>query len=161
MFRKKEICTLSLWVMLIGVTVYTCAGCFPTTDDVNALQEADHEFVAGLHDAGNELMTDQHSAMTPELAEAFATMKGQYDDLSRQLKERAGETRAEGISLGALGGEGGGAVDWAFNLLGLGWLLPVWNMFFGKSRASDEISALKLRLATGAKAGNDLPSDKA
>lgn len=98
-----------LWCL--GVVILASmawAGCeafnFPTVKDVNTMAEADHEFVAGLHDAGNDLMTEQHAAMTPELAEAFAAMKGQYDDLAAQLASRASGAKATGVSVGGLGG---------------------------------------------------------
>ncbi len=139
------------------------AGCeafnFPTVEDVNTLTAADHEFVAGLHDAGSELMTEQHGAMTPELTEAFAAMKGQYNDLAAQLASRASETKASGLSIGGLGGLGGngvtGFIGGLLDMLGLGWIATL----FLPSRATKKIAALELDLATAAKAGEMIPSD--
>lgn len=165
MLRNKNVLTICGYALLCAVTAYTCMGCFPTTADVNGMQAANQEFNKGLHDAGNKMMTEQHSAMTPELAEAFAVMQGQYDDLSAQLRARASETKAAGVSVGALGGEsaGGGVIQWILGLFNLGWLYPFFKGF-GKSRSSSEVAKatadildLKLNLATKAGANEKLP----
>lgn len=153
------------WLMLCGTLLI--AGCmFPTTDDVNRMQDSEREYVGGLHDASNALMTEQHTAMTPELAEAFAAMKTQYNDLTAQLAAKAGEAKASGVDLGALGGDAGGiGIEWILGLFNLGWLYP-FIKGFGKSRASTEvakatedITEIKLGLATAAKTGAAMPSD--
>lgn len=147
-----------LWCL--GAAVLLAGGCeafnFPTVKDVNALAEADHEFVAGLHDAGNDLMTDQHAAMTPELAEALAIMQAQYEDVSAQLQARASGTKAAGLSVGGLGGNGvTGFIGGLLDILGLGWVATL----FMPSRATKKISEIELALATAAKAGEEIPSD--
>lgn len=136
------------------------AGCeafnFPTVKDVNALAEADHEFVGGLHEAGNDLMTEQHGAMTPELAAAFAAMKGQYDDLAAQLASRASGAKATGVSVGGLGGNGvTGFIGGLLDILGLGWIATL----FLPSRATKKITEIQLGLAEAAKAGALIPTD--
>ncbi len=120
------------------------------------MAEADHEFVAGLHDAGNDLMTDQHAAMTPELAEAFAAMKGQYDDLAAKLASRASGVTASGVSVAGLGGNGvTGFIGGLLDILGIGWIATL----FMPSRATKKISEIQLGLAEAAKAGALVPSD--
>ena len=165
MFRRKNLITCLGYVLLIGVTVYTCAGCFPTTKDVNNLAEAERTFQQGLSEGVVETMTEQHAAMTPELADAFAVMQGQYNELSAQLKAKASQAKASGPDIGALGGSGSGILQWILGLFNLGWLYP-FIKGFGKSRASgevdalkNEVAALKLNLATAAKPGSDMPSD--
>ena len=150
------------WILCVSLLV--AVGCYPTTADVNTMAAAERDYVAGLHNAGNELMTEQHSAMTPELAEAFAAMQGQYNDLSAQLRANAAETTAEGVSLGGASGFG---IEWLLGVFNLGWLYP-FIKGFGKSRASvevakatDDITAIKLGLATAAKPGEAMPSDAA
>lgn len=147
----------TLWICLCAALFVPFIGCFPTTDDVNRMQESDHEFVAGLHDAGNQLMTEQHSAMTPELAEAFTIMQAQYNELSLQLKARAGEVEAKGPSLEGFSGFGEGIFPSLLSMFGLGALIPIWNMFFGKSRAAAEITELKMELAKKAGTDQELP----
>lgn len=150
----------TLWICLC-LSLLTPLACdeimYPTVADVNTLAEADHEFVSGLHEAGNQLMTEQHSAMTPELAEAFAVMQQQYNELSLQLKTQAGKVQAEGPSIGGLSGFGGGVVPSLLSMFGLGSLIPIWNMFFGKSRASQDITDLKHSLAVKAGSDQEIP----
>lgn len=162
-------------VGLILTFPITMGGCgtldFPTKTDVNRLTEAEREFVKALHDAGNKLMTEQHSAMTPELAEAFAVMTGQYQEISAALKAKASKTEAEGIDVGL--GSFGGMNDWLTALIGLisgGSLWSVIGNLFKPSRATaridaleksttERISSLEKDLATAAKAGASIPSD--
>lgn len=144
---------------LCGVVILA-AGCegflFPTVKDINTLAEADHEFVAGLHEGTADLMTEQHAAMTPELAEAFGVMTSQYNDVVARLKEKAGGAKAEGVSVGGLGGNGvTGFVGGILDLLGLGWIATL----FLPSRATKKITALELALAQAAKSGALVPSD--
>ena len=147
----------TLWICLCAALFVPFIGCYPTTTDVNNLQEANQTFNQGLHDAGNQMMTDQHSAMTPELEKAFTIMQAQYNELSLQLKARAGEVEAKGPSIGGFSGFGEGIVPSLLSMFGLGALIPIWNMFFGKSRAAKEITELKHQLAKKAGADQELP----
>lgn len=164
MLQKKNVLTIFGYSFLCAVTVYVCASCmFPTNDDVNNMQKSNQTFNQGLHDAGNKLMTEQHSAMTPELAEAFAVMQGQYNELSAQLKAKAGEAKAVGVDISGLGSFGG-PNDWFTVIAGLfgfggiaGWI----SNLLKPSRATKRIDELETRLAVAAPAGEAFPGDKA
>ena len=141
---------------------------YPTVDNVRTLNEANLDYQQGLQESTVETMTDQHGRMSPENQEWFDAMLAQNAQFVSELKDVAVSKAAvvSGPEIGNLGGAEGGIVEWGFNLVGLGWLIPFWNMFFGKSRGTkdivnlkDEISALKLKLATAAKTGADMPSD--
>jgi len=142
-------------LILCGAAVLV-VGCFPTTEDVNRLQDADHEFVAGLHQGTVAIMTEQHAAMTPELAQAFSAMKGEYNELAAQLKSNAAGVKASGLSVGGLGGSGvSGFLGGILDLMGLGWIATL----FLPSRATKKITELELDLAKAAKSGALVPSD--
>ena len=144
------------WWILCGAFLATAVttACFPTTQDVNTMAEAERTYVGGLHDASNELMTEQHSAMTPELAEAFAAMKGQYNDLAAQLAAKAGETTAAGVGFAGVGSNGiTGFVGGIMDMLGLGWIATL----FLPSRGAKKMNELEMALATKAGTGETIP----
>lgn len=159
---------LSLLCVLVSVGLMIA--CYPTTDDVNRMQESNQVFNAGLHDASNDLMTKQHQEMTPAVAEALALMNAQYLEVSAELKKVAGSVKAKGADVGGL--MSGGIweiVGLMFpGLAGIG--LWIQNLL-KPSRASGqvaaleaeakvtaaELNALKLSLAKAADAGELLP----
>lgn len=153
------------WLILCGALLIT-TGCFPTTDDMDNALEAGREYTGGLHEASDDLMTQQHSAMAPELHDPFADMLVEAIEKGKALAATAGETKASGDVLAGVGGGFGGiGIEWILGLFNLGWLYP-FIKGFGKSRASDEvakatsdITAMKLELATAAKPGAAVPSD--
>ena len=169
MFRKNEVLTYLGWTLMCCVVVYTCTSCvFPTNDDVNNMQESNQTFNQGLHDAGNKLMTDQHSAMTPELAEAFVLMNSQYVEISAELKRQAGTVKAQGADVGGLLGGGGiwevigmmfpgfaGIGLWIQNLLKPSRASGQVAALEGEAKAmANELKNLKHQLATAAGAGD-------
>lgn len=158
MLRKRR------WLILCAALLIT-TGCFPTTEDMDNALAAGREFTGGLHAASDDLMTQQHSAMNPELHDPFVSMLDEAVAKGAALAATAGETKASGPAVAGLLGESNGLVPWILGLFNLGWIYP-FIKGFGKSRASTEIAkataditALKLELATAAKSGGAVPSD--
>ena len=164
--RAKEIVTVCLWLFLCVAVMYTCFGCeevmFPTVADVNTLAEAEREFQMSLQRGTVDAMTEQHAIQDPAVRTELEMVRGQYDALAAQLKERADAAKAKGIDIGALGSFGG-ANDWFTVIAGLfgfggiaGWL----SNLFKPSRATKRIDALENRLAVAAPEGEAFPGDK-
>ena len=161
--RRSRICFLGT-VAAVGLGAVV-VGCYPTTEDVNTMARADHDFVAGEHQATRDLMTDQHGIQDPAAAEAMLAMNDNFSAVVQQLRERVDVVEATGPAVG-LGGVGADdTIPWLLGLFNLGWLYP-FIKGFGKSRASDEvaqatadITGIKLDLATAAKGGAAVPSD--
>ena len=126
---------------------------YPTVATVKTLAEAENEHRTGLQEATVNTMTDQHTAMAPELEEVLATILTQNRELSASLHILANEAaaKAEGASIGGLGDAlGGGLIPSLMSMFGLGSLIPIDNMFFGKSRAQKELDEMKLAMAVRA-----------
>ena len=130
---------------------------YPTISDVRTLTESENDHRSGLQEATVETMTAQHTAMTPELEAVFATILVMNQEAAASLKSIADEKAAsvKGPEIGGLGALGGGLIPQLMSMFGVGSLIPIYNMFFGKSRAQSEIDDLKLKLATRAAAKDD------
>lgn len=164
--RIKEVVTGFLWTILCVSFLYTCFGCdevmFPTVADVNTLADAEREFQMSLQQGTVDAMTEQHAIQDPAVRSELELVRGQYDALAAQLKERADAVRAKGLDVVALGSFGG-ANDWFTAIAGLfgfggiaGWL----SNLLKPSRATKRIDELENRLAVAAPAGESFPGDK-
>ncbi len=168
--------------LLVGAPL-VCAllflGCadfmYPTVADVRLLAEAERNFQEDLQVATVETMTSHHSRMSPENQEWFDTVLAQNRELASELAA-VGKEKADTISGPALAELNAKGADW-LDVAGLGWLIPFWSMFFGKSRGTKELADLKsesatelaglkdkvenltLSLAVAAKADSAIPSD--
>lgn len=156
-FSKKGLC---IYLGLLFVTPFVFSACadwtFPTLANVKTMAETEKDFQKDLQGATVDVMTEQHSAQTPELSEAMQIMQSQYNEVAAQLRAMAADKDAAIKGFDA-GGLTTGGLQGLFNILGLGWLWPVFSMFFGKSRASEELSDLKMKLATKAGTNEELP----
>ncbi len=155
---KRKLC---IYLCLMVITPFVASACaevmYPTLANVKEMGETEKDFQKDLQAATVDVMTEQHAAMSPEVAEALKGMQVQYTALADKYRASAAEKDAA-VQGPALGNFGTGGLQGMFNLLGLGWLWPLLNGFFGKSRASKEITDLKLSLATAASTGEVLPS---
>lgn len=136
---------------------------YPTDKEVKALAVLENEHRTDLQNATVEVMTEQHTAMTPELEAVFAALLVQNQELSASLKKLAADRVAavKGPQIGSLGDAlGGGLVPQLMSMFGLGALIPIYNMFFGKSRAQKELDAINMKLAVAAPAGEAFPGEK-
>lgn len=177
-----ELFVLSTFFAAVMVLPVYLGGCdsvmFPTLADVKTLAESENEHRTGLQAATVETMTEQHTAMTPELEEVLAVILEQNREMSNLLKTAAAEkvSSVEGPSIGGVGDAlGGGLIPSLLSMFGLGSLIPIYNMFFGRSRGEsavaavkeksendlsdlkEEIAELKLNLATKAGANETIP----
>lgn len=117
---------------------------YPSLHNVKTMADAERELQVGLQESTVGTMTEQHTAMTPELEAVFATILATNQDTANALNDLAAGkvSDVEGPGLGGIGF----SMDGVFNLLGMGWLIPFWNMFFGKSRGTKEVDSLKKEL---------------
>ncbi len=168
--RRKMFLMFGLGMMAAALPLYVVAcGIFPSKDDVNTLQRADHTYVAGEHQATRDQMTEQHTIQTPEAADLLAQVNADAAAAVKELLERVLAVEAQGADLG----EFGGMNDWITALAVLlsgGTLGGVVSGMGKPSRATPRIDALEkatteriatleLALATAAKAGAPIPSD--
>lgn len=148
--RRKLFGMFCLGMGAAALPLYLVAcGVFPTTTDVNALTKADHEYVAGEHQATRDQMTEEHGIQTPDLVVALMQVNADAAAAVKELRERVDAVEAEGVDIGSLGGANGLAAA-LLGLLGLGTVSTV---------VSRKQNALELKLATAAKAGAAVPSD--
>lgn len=147
-----------LWMSGIVMWVGCDSVMYPTVADVNTLAEADRDYQDGLHAGQIDTLTEQHAAMAPEVRAELDAIVGQYNALSAQLREKAGGVTAKGVELGGFGGE---LIPKLMSMFGFGSLIPIYSMFFGKSRAQKEIDELKSKLAVSAPAGEAFPGESA
>ncbi len=156
------------WLVLGGSLMV--AGCmFPTTDDVNEMQRADHDFVSGEHAGIVDAFTKQHEIQNPDLSPEMQAVVGQYNALAAQLRLIADETKAEGLDVTET--ELWSMAVAAFpGLAGVGlWLREsrkpsrsaeaVAKLEAAASESANELTALRLALATAGKPGAAMPSD--
>lgn len=153
----SELFVLSMVIASFMVLPVYLGGCdsvmFPTLADVKTLAESENEHRTGLQAATVETMTEQHTAMTPELEEVLAVILEQNREMSNLLKTAAAEkvSSVEGPSIGGIGDVlGGGLIPQLMSMFGLGSLIPLYSMFFGKSRAQKELDEMKLAMAVRA-----------
>lgn len=162
------------WLILCGALLIT-TGCFPTTDDVNRLTKADHEFVAEEHKAIRDQMTLEHTVQTPEFSEELIAINDNYMAVVTELRKRVDAVEAKGLSLEELGG--GFDIDiWGLlgmispGLAGVGlWLqnllkpsraaVQVSKLESDAVATAKELADLKMQLSTAAKPGASVPSD--
>jgi len=150
--RNTSLILLGFFAVL-PIYLWSCDSLmYPTVADVQTLAESENEHRDGLQAATVETMTAQHTAMTPELEAVFATLLEQNKELSASLSKLAADKVAtvKGPQIGGLEGLGGGMIPQLLSMFGLGSLIPIYNMFFGKSRAQKELDEMKLAMATRA-----------
>ena len=146
--RRKRLRAFCLGVGVAVLPLYLGACMFPTLDDFNRGADAERKHVAGEHDATRQLMTEQHKIQTPEQSALLAQVNADAVVAIEKLREEVAAVKAEGI-MGGLGGNGTISAALAA-LLGLGALGTV---------VTRKQTALELKLATAAKAGEQVPSD--
>lgn len=111
---------------------------YPTVSDMNTVNESNVEHRTGLHTALAELMTDQHSEMTPAVAQALQLMNEQYLSVSAELKAVTALAKAEGADIDGLTAAAVGVFP---GLAGIGlWLREKTK----PSRSAGEVEKLKL-----------------
>lgn len=177
MLPRTLFCSVSMllfrreWILCGAILV--AAGCgafnFPTVNDVNRMEEASRAHTAGEHEGMVGAMTEQHKLQAPALRAELDAIVGQYESLAAQLEERAAEVKAEGVDL--MGTNGWAMLVSAFpGLAGVGlWARnatkpsrsaeQVAKLESAASASDKELAAVKLALATAAKAGAPIPSD--
>ena len=153
MKNKKMSLTLLGFFAVLPICLWSCDSMmYPTVSDMKTVADEEIEHRSGLQEATVQTMTDQHTALAPELEAVFAVILAQNKDMSASLKALAAEKVAavEGPSVGSLDSLGGGMIPSLLSMFGLGSLIPIYNMFFGKSRAQKELDEMKLKMATRA-----------
>ncbi len=158
---------IALPVLWMSGTVWL-VGCgpdimYPTVTDVNERSKAQNEFIAGENQATRDQMQEEHGIQSPELVDALAQVSADAAFAIKQLRERVDAVEAKGADVGDLGsfGElGGGLIPKLLSMFGFGSLIPIYSMFFGKSRAQKEIDELKSKMAVSAPAGESFPGEK-
>ncbi len=170
--RRKMFVMFGLGMGAAALPLYLAACMFPTTSDVNAMADADHEFVAGEHQATRNQMTEEHTIQTPEASTLLAQVNADAAAAVLELRKRVDAVEAKGAALSDFG-EFGGMNDWITGLAALLSGGSIWGLITGlfkPSRATaridsleksttDRIAIIELALATAAKAGAAVPSD--
>lgn len=168
--RRKMLGMFCLGVGVAVLPLYLVAcGVFPTTEDINTLTTADHEFVAGEHQTTRDQMTAEHGVQTPEAVELLAQVNADAVAAVLELRAHVDAVEAKGAEISDFGSLN----DW---ITGLAVLLSgggAATLLSGRSQPSrattridelerylrDRIAGLELALATAAKAGAPIPSD--
>lgn len=168
--RRKMCAMFCLGMGAAALPLYLVAcGVFPTTHDVNRLTTADHEFVAGEHQATRNQMTEEHKIQTPDAVDLLAQVNADAAAAVQELRVRVDAVLAQGAELSDFGSLN----DW---ITGVAVLLSgggAGTLLLGRSKPSrattridelerhlrDKIASLELDLATAAKPGSAMPSD--
>ena len=138
---------LPFCMMGVGLLA-SCDGImYPTVSDVNTMADADRTYQEELHAGQIDTLTEQHAAMAPEVRAELDALRAQFAELVANSNATASGAVATGPEISALCGFG---IESLLSMFGLGSLIPIYNMFFGKSRAQKELDDMKLAMATRA-----------
>lgn len=165
MKRNVGSCLVTVVVGVLMFTAMSLSGCvdeimYPTLSNVKELNEANLSYQEGLQEATVTTMTEQHTAMTPELEAILATILTQNTDLAASLKSIAAE-KAAAVKGPELSEMGQGISDelWAMlvaavpGFAGLG----LWGRNLVKpSRAEGRVSELEAAAVASAKEVSEL-----